>query len=322
MLSIKNLLNLSFAAGLTLAITGAYADTYPNKPIRFVVPQAAGSGNDVLARSLAEELRKSFNQPIIIENRPGANGSLAATYTLSQPADGYTIFLAGVSNLSWNPYLYKKLSYVPSKDFAGVALIANSPFVTVVSPSLKVNSFPEFIKKAKEQPGKLNYASAGIGNSTHLASALVAERTGISIQHVPYNGAGATTGVMAGDPQMMTTVLGGIVSNVRGGKLVALAVTGEKRLPAFPDVPTFKELGYDVQVPGWYSIVVKAGTPPAIIKQLNAEINKAIEAPAMKERLAAQSLDPLKGTPADVELYMKRDAEQWAPFIQKLDIAQ
>jgi tripartite-type tricarboxylate transporter receptor subunit TctC len=320
--SLQRLVQTIITVSLMTTLNGAHAETFPNKAIRFIVPQAAGSGNDVLARSLADELRKGFNQPIIIENKPGANGSLAANYVLSQPADGHTIFLAGVSNLSWNPYLYKKLSYVPSKDFAGVALIANTPFVTVVSPSLQVKNFAEFVKKAKEQPGQLNYASAGVGNSTHLASALIAERTGISIQHVPYNGAGAITSVIAGDPQMMTTVLGGIVSNIQAGKLVPLAVTGEKRLAGLPDVPTFKELGYDVQVPGWYSIVVKTGTPPAIIKQLNAEINKAIDSPAMKERLAAQSMDAIKGTPGDVEQYMKRDAEQWGPIIQKLNIAQ
>lgn len=314
-------LKLLAALGLLLALP-ALAQTWPARPIKLVVPQAAGSGNDVLARTLAEQLGKGLGQSVVVENRPGANGSVAASYTLGQAADGYTLFLAGVSNLAWNPYLYKHLSYQPARDFTGVAVFANTPFVTLVSPTLQVRSFAELVKKAKEAPGRLSYASAGIGNSTHLSMELVAERSGMKLQHVPFNGAGASTSVMAGDTPVMTTVPGGITELVRTGKLVALAVTGDKRMDALPEVPTFKELGHDVAVPGWYSIVARTGTPSAVVQRLNAEINKAIQTPEVRERLAAQALEPISAPPAEVERLVQRDAAAWGPFIKKLDIAQ
>ncbi|BEP93535.1 tripartite tricarboxylate transporter substrate binding protein [Acidovorax sp. A79] len=314
-------LKVLVALGVLLALP-AWSQTWPVRPIKLIVPQAAGSGNDVLARTLAEQLGKGLGQSVVVENRPGANGSVAASYTVGQSADGYTLFLAGVSNLAWNPYLYQRLSYNPARDFAGVAVFANTQFVTLASPTLQVRSFAELVKKAKEAPGQISYASAGIGNSTHLSMELVAERSGMKLQHVPFNGAGATTSLMAGDTPVMTTVPGGITELVRTGKLVALAVTGDKRMDAFPNVPTFKELGYDVAVPGWYSIVAKTGTPPAIVQRLNTEINKAIQTPEVRERLAAQTLEPISAPASEVERLMQRDAAAWGPFIKKLDIAQ
>jgi tripartite-type tricarboxylate transporter receptor subunit TctC len=311
------LASLYVAAGTALAqgLTG-------DKPIRLVVPLAGGSNPDALARVLAEQLRIRLGQTVVVENKPGANGSIAASYVLSQPADGTTLFLAGVSTLSWNPYLYKKLVYAPARDFTGVALVANTPFILVASPSLNVNSFVELVKEAKKEPGKFNYASSGIGNSTHLAMELISKRAGIKMVHVPFNGPTSFTSTISGDTQVMVTTLGNSTELIRSGKLKPLAATGDRRLPNFPDVPTFKELGFDVQVPGWFSIVAKSGTPAPVIERLNAEINKIIESPEMKAKLAAQSLDPLKGTPADVGRYMKRDAEQWGPLIKELNIEQ
>ena len=317
------LLGLVAAAALSAPTT--FAQGFPTKPIKIVVPQPAGSGPDTLARTLGEVLAKSLGQNVVVENRPGANGSLAASYVLSQAADGYTLFMAGVSNMSWNPHLYKALAHQPARDFAGVAVIANTPFVTAVAPGLGIKTLPDLIKLTKAEPNRLSYASSGIGNSTHLATELLKSRTGIQMQHVPVSGANgptALTSVMSGDTPVITTVPVGVVPQVKAGKLVALAVTGEHRLSQLPDVPTFKELGIDMDVPGWYSIVTRTGAPVDVIERLNAEINKALDTAEMKERLNGQMLTAIKSKPADVQRMTKRDSAAWGPVIERLGIAQ
>ncbi|WP_439687582.1 Extra-cytoplasmic solute receptor [Cupriavidus oxalaticus] len=315
---------LAWAAGIAVAMTLpgiAQAQGFPTKPVRLVVPQAGGTGNDVLARALAEKLGQAWKQPVVVENKPGANGTLAIQYVLGQPADGYTLFFAGVSNLSFNPFLYPKLPYNPSKDLTGVAMLANSPFVFVAAPALGVDTFQDFVRMAKARPGEISFASGGIGNSTHLAMELVAERTGVRMQHVPFNGAGGSTSLMNGQTPVMMNVVAGVQPFIAGKKLVPLAVTGDKRLPALPGVPTFKELGYDVQVPGWYAIAARAGTPASVVQQVNADINRVLEDPQFKEKLGFQFLDAIKGPPSEVERYMKRDAETWGPIIKRLNIS-
>lgn len=324
-MTIRRALLSALAVAASLLAAPAFAQGSPAKPIKVVVPQPAGSGPDTLARTLADVLGKSLGQSVVVENRPGANGTLAAAYVLSQPADGHTLFLAGVSNMSWNPHLYKSLGHQPARDFTGVAVIANTPFVTVVAPSLGVKTLPELIRMAKADPQRLSYASAGIGNSTHLSTELLKSRTGIQMQHVPISGAGgpnALTSVMAGETPVMTTVPAGVVPMVTAGKLVALAVTGERRLPQLPNVPTFKELGIEMEVPGWYSLVTRAGAPNDAIARLSAEINKALDTPEMKERLAGQMLTAVKSAPADVLKLTQRDSAAWGPIIDRLGIAQ
>lgn len=325
MLNRRNLLCASVAAASQLNLPSFAQANFPSKPIKIIVPQPSGSGPDALARTLADILQKSLNQSVVVENKPGANGSLAASYVLAQPADCHTLFVAGVSNMSWNPLLYKGLGHNPAKDFAGIAVIANTPFVTAVSPGLGVKTLPELIKMAKAAPDKLSYASAGIGNSTHLATELLKSRTGIQMQHVPISGAGgptALTSVMAGDTPVITTVPVGVVPLAKAGKLIALAVTGEQRLVQLPQVPTFKELGIDMDVPGWYSIVTRSGAPADAIDHLNKAINKALDTAEMKERLANQMLTPIRSVPADVQRLTKHDSEAWAPVIERLGIAQ
>jgi len=311
-------------AVLAAALAGAgqaWAQTWPARPVRLVVPQAGGSGNDVLARALAEQLGQRWGQAVVVENRPGANGVVAIHYLMGQPADGYTLFFAGVSNLAFNPLMYRKLPYDPQRDLAGVAMLANSPFVLVASPKLGVRSFADFVKLARAQPGVISYASGGIGNSTHLAMALVAERAGLRLLHVPFNGSGGSTSLMTGDTPVMMNVIAGVQPYIAGGKLVPLAVTGERRIGALPDVPTFRELGYDIAVPGWYAIVARAGTPAALIDRINADINAVIGSASFREKLAFQFLDPIQGPPAEVARTMQRDAAAWAALIHKLDIA-
>ncbi|CAG2145879.1 Bug family tripartite tricarboxylate transporter substrate binding protein [Cupriavidus numazuensis] len=315
---------LAWAAGTAVAMTLpgiGQAQTFPSKPVRLVVPQAGGTGNDVLARALAEKLALTWKQPVVVENKPGANGTLAIGYVLGQPADGHTLFFAGVSNLAFNPFLYPKLPYNPTRDLTGVAMLANSPFVFVAAPSLNVSTFQDFVRMAKARPGEISFASGGIGNSTHLAMELVAERTGIRMQHVPFNGAGGSTSLMSGQTPVMMNVIAGVQPFFASKKLVPLAVTGDKRLPALPSVPTFKELGYDVQVPGWYAIVARAGTPANVVQKVNTDINQVLDDPGFREKLGNQFLDPIKGPPSEVERYMKRDADAWGPIIRRLNIS-
>ncbi|AEI79859.1 hypothetical protein containing twin-arginine translocation pathway signal [Cupriavidus necator N-1] len=315
---------LAWVAGtaVAMALPGiGQAQTFPSKPVRLVVPQAGGTGNDVLARALAEKLSRAWNQPVVVENKPGANGMLAISYVIGQPADGYTLFFAGVSNLSFNPFLYPKLPYNPGRDLTGVAMLANSPFVFVAAPSLKADTFQDFVRMAKARPGEISFASGGIGNSTHLAMELVAQRTEVRLQHVPFNGGGGSTSLMNGQTPVMMNVLAGVQPYIAGKKLVPLAVTGDKRQPALPAVPTFKELGYDVQVPGWYAIVARSGTPAGVIRKVNADINQILDDPQFQEKLAFQFLDAIKGPPSEVERHMKRDADTWGPIIRNLDIS-
>ncbi|RAS07002.1 Bug family tripartite tricarboxylate transporter substrate binding protein [Cupriavidus alkaliphilus] len=308
------------AVAMGLPATGQ-AQAFPAKAVRLVVPQAGGTGNDVLARALADKLARAWHQPVVVENKPGANGALAISYVRGQPADGYTLFFAGVSNLSFNPFLYPKLPYSPARDLAGVAMLANSPFVFVAAPSLKAETFQDFVRIARARPGEISYASGGIGNSTHLAMELVAERTGVQMQHVPFNGAGGATSLMTGQTPVMMNVVAGVHPMIVGKKLLPLAVTGDKRLAALPTVPTFKELGYDVQVPGWYAIVARAGTPASVIRKINADINQVLDDAEFRDKLDFQFLDAIKGPPFEVERYMKRDADTWGPIIKRLNIS-
>ena len=317
---------LKFAlAGCVSVLAGgpALADaSWPSKPIRFAIPLAPGTGVDVLARAFADSLSKELNQTIVVENKPGANGMIAVNYFMQQPADGYTMFMAGVSNMAWFYFLYNSLPYDSLKDFEGVAVFADTPFISVVSPTLGVKTFAEFRSLVQKSPDKYSFASAGIGNSTHLASELILKRTGMKMVHVPFNGAAGSTSVIAGDTALYTTVPGGISPLIKSGKVIAVAVTGNERLKAFPDVPTYKELGYEVVVPGWYSIVMKMGTDKQIITKMNAAINRVLKSPQMQERLEAQSLVAVESTPEDVQKLTKRDSAIWAPIINELGIKQ
>lgn len=316
---------LAFFAACAFAIVGAHGQTFPTRPVKIVLPQPPGAGPDAMARALADVLSKDLGQPVVIENRPGANGSLAASYVISQPADGHTLFLVGVSNMSWNPFLYKQLSYNLTRDLVGVAVLANSRFVTVAAPSLGVRTLAELVTKAKAEPGRIDFASVGVGNSTHLATELLMQRTGIQMQHVPFGGAtGATfyTSLMSGETPVMTSVPSDIVPLAKAGKVVALAVTGDKRMPQLPDVPTFKELGIDMDVPGWYALVTRTGTSSAHIERLNAAVNKALDTPKMREVLAAQVLEPVHAPANEVERLTKRDSDAWGPVIERLNIAK
>ena len=310
-------------ACLLLAGANASAAGYPDRPIKLVVPQAAGGGTDVIGRLWAGYLARQLQTAVVVENRPGANGVLASSYVAKQPADGYTVLISGISYLAFNPHMYKNLPYQPARDFDGISLLVNTPFLLVASTQSGIHSVDELIAKAKAQPGTLNFASAGKGNSTQLVVEMLAQRTGMKLAHIPYNGAAAgLTSVMANQTQLMADVLNTGAVQANAGTVVPLAVIGAKRAASVPNVPTLAELGFkDFPLPGWYALVVPKGTPPQIIARLNAETRSFFDDPAIKARLQELQLEPLPSAPETVAEWTQRDSAIWGPLIRQLGLS-
>lgn len=319
--------SIAAVVGLTIAAltapSFAQSANWPSKPITLVVPQAPGGGTDVLGRLWADFVGKSMNATIVVENKAGANGVLASSYVAKQPADGYTIMVAGISYLAFNPFTYKALPYNPQKDFDGVALLVNTPFLVVASPESGIKSMSDLAAQAKAKPGRFNFSSAGRGNSTHLIMEMIEERLGVHMVHIPYNGAArGLAGVMGGEVQLMADVLNTAAVQAKAGKVVPLAVVGSKRASSVPDVPTIAEAGFkNFPLPGWYAMVAPAGTPRPILARLNAETQKFFNDPATRAKLDALQYEPLPGSPELVKEWMQRATKTWGPVLTRLDIS-
>jgi tripartite-type tricarboxylate transporter receptor subunit TctC len=272
---------------------GAFAQDYPNQPIRIIVPYTAGGSSDFVARTVATRMQENMNHPVVVENRPGGNAVIGTELVAKARPDGYTLLLGGSSVLSANPALYNNLPYDALKDFAPLTNAVVSPIVVVVHPSLPVNSIKELIAYAKANPGKLNYGSAGVGNTLHLAAEMFCLTTGTSMTHVPYKGASQALGdLLGGSIQVMFDLPQTPLSNIQAGKLKALAVTGEKRIAVMPDVPTMAEAGLpEYQFGTWIGLVAPAKTPPAIVSRLHKEMVKVLNQPEVKEAFAKQVMD-------------------------------
>lgn len=315
------------AAGvmLTLLSAPAFAQSgaWPSKPITLVVPQAPGGGTDVLGRLWADFVAKSLKASIVVENKAGANGVVASTYVAKQPPDGHTFMVAGISYLAFNPITYKSLPYDPEKDFDGVALLVNTPFLLVASSESGIKSLADLAAHAKSKPGQLNFASAGKGNSTHLVMEMAAERLGVKLTHVPYNGAAkGLTAVIAGEVQLMSDVLNTAAVQAKAGKVTPIATVSSKRATGLADVPTIAEAGLkDFPQPGWYALVAPAGTPRSIVERMNAETQKFFADPAVRAKLDALNYEPLPAGPEAVKAWMQRDAKVWGPVITRLGIS-
>lgn len=308
----------------TLAVTPSYAQAnWPSKPITLIVPQPPGGGTDVLGRLWADFVSKSMNATVVVENKAGANGVVASAYLARQPADGYTIMVAGISYLAFNPFTYKALPYNPAKDFDGVALLVNTPFLVVASLDSGIKSMADLVTQAKSKPGKLNFSSAGKGNSTHLVMEMLEERMGAYLVHIPYLGAArGLAGVMSGEVQLMADVLNTAAVQARAGKVVPLAVVGAKRASSVPDVPTMAETGFkNFPQPGWYAMVAPAGTPKSILERLNAETQKFFVDPNVRLKLDSLQYEALPGRPELVKEWMQRDARVWGPVLTRLGIS-
>jgi tripartite-type tricarboxylate transporter receptor subunit TctC len=292
---------------------------YPDRPITLIVPYAPGGGNDVLARSVAEPMSKSLGQSLVIENRGGGGGSIGTRQVAKAAPDGYTLGLGGTGTLAIDPTLYPNVGYDPRKDFAPVGLIATSPLIVLVNQSVPARNVQELIALAKAQPGKLNYASAGIGSGIHLGTVLFAETAGIKLTHIPYKGSGpALTDLLGGHVQIYFSSLPPAIGLVKDGKLRALGVTGLKRSASFPDVPTVAEQG----LPGFeavlhYGIVAPAGTPRPIIDRLNASLRAALGDSKVHDHIATEGAEPLPTSPDEYAADIDREETKWSALVKK-----
>jgi tripartite-type tricarboxylate transporter receptor subunit TctC len=299
----------------------AAAQSYPAKPIRMIVPFAAGGPNDVIGRVVAQKVSEQIGQQVIVENRAGAGGAIGTAFVGSAPPDGYTILISGTSSLAINPALYKKLPYDPIKDFAPVALVGTAPSLLAMHPSVPVRTIKDLIALAKSRPGQLNYASGGIGSAPHLAGELLNSMAKIKMVHVPFKGGSpALTGVMSGEADLFMGGMSAAMPPVKNGRLRGIAVTSPKRSQFMPDLPTIAETlpGYDVV--NWYAIFAPAATPKEIVARLNGEIVKAMAAPDTRKRFASLATDAETSTPEELGAYHRREMTKWANVVKSAGI--
>ena len=285
---------VSFAPGMSLAQEG--------KPLRIIVPFPPGGATDITARSLQESLARILKQPVVLENRGGAGGSIGMAEVARAPADGLTLGVATLSTHGVNPAVYTKLPYHPTKDFIGVTEIVKAPGVIVINPAVvPVKDFAELVKYLKANPGKVSYATPGNGTIGHMWGELFKSSTGTSMVHIPYRGAGpAINDVLAGQVAVYFDQVASSLPHVKSGKLKALAVSWPERLDVLPDVPTYAELGYkQANEPSWFGLVAPAGTPPAVADRIQQAVAQALKEPAVRERLAGQGLYPSGTTPKE-----------------------
>ena len=304
------------------SVAGAQPQSYPSKPIRFVVPYPAGGPLDTVARLLGQKVGESVKQPVIVDNKPGAGGNIGADAVAKSPPDGYTILMGAVATHAINPTLYAGIPYDAAKDFIPVTQVASTPNVLVVNPSVPAGTVREFIAYAKANPGKLNYASPGPGSGAHLAGELLKSSAGVEMVHVPFNGiAPAVTAVVAGDVQVMFAGSTSAMPHVATGKLRALGVASPKRMVSTPALPTLDESGLPgFDVTSWYSIVAPAATPPAVIERLQKEIAKALDTLDVKAKLAGLGAEPVGNTPSEFAAMIRNESAKWGKIVKDANI--
>jgi tripartite-type tricarboxylate transporter receptor subunit TctC len=312
-------------AGFALERAAAQA-AFPNKPIRLVVPFTPGGSSDVLGRAIGLELGKAFHQPVVIENVPGAGGSLGAERVAKSPADGYMLLMGHLGTLAVNPALYPKLGYDPQRSFAPVAWVARVPNVLVVHPSVPAGSLKELIAVAKARPGQLAYGSGGNGSAAHTTMEYLKMQTGSSFLHIPYRGtAPSVTDLLAGQVQVLFTGIPALLPHIKAGKMRALAVSSPKRLALLPDVPTVAESGVagtkGFEADQWYGLVAPAGTPADIVALLNQQANKALASDEVRARLAAEGAEATPTTPQAFGHLIARELPRWDRVVKSARIS-
>ena len=296
----------------------AVAQQYPARTVRIVISFTAGGPTDIVARLIAQRLSEALGQQFIVDNRPGGGGTIGAQMVARAPADGHTLFLGGITSLSMAPYMHKNLPYDPFKDFAPISKLTIQPVLLIVHPSLPARSVKEFIALARARPGQLDYASSGLGGTGHLAGELFKSATGTNLVHIPYKSAGpALTDLTAGQVQVMFGTLLASVPLIRNNKLRPLAVTGDKRTVALPEVPTFVEAGLkNFDAVSWNSLVAPAGTPADVINRLNAEVVKILRDNTLLERLSGDGVVAASSTPQELAAYIKSESLKWGKVIR------
>lgn len=305
-------------ASLLAVSFAAIAQPYPNKPVRVVMPFPIGGPSDILGRAVAQKIGEQMNANFVPDNRPGAGGNLGLALAAKAPADGYTVLVTS-SSIAVSPSLYKKLDYDAEKDFVPVARLAEIPNVLIVNPSVQAKTLKEFIALARANPGKLNYGSGGAGTTNHLANELLMSLEKINLVHVPYKGASvAVFSLISGEVDEVVVAVASALTQIRAGKVRALAVLSERRTPALPEVPTAKEAGVDNFVmPIWFGMFVPAKTPRDITAKLYAEVKKAMTAPDFKERLSAAGVEPWLGSPEELNQLVKSEMARYAAIIKR-----
>lgn len=306
-----------------LAAAVSQAQTYPAKPIRWIVPTVASGAYDVVARALATPMSTALGQPILVDNRAAAAGIVGMEAIAKAPTDGYTVGTAGVSQLTMHPHIYPKLPYDPQRDLAPIGMMVSLPLALWVTPSVPAKNLQELISYTKANPGRVNYGSAGIGHSFHLAGELLGERTGAVMTHVPYKGtAPALQDLVADRIQVMFyPPTGPVLNQMRDGKLRALATASDKRFPTLPDVPTFDEAGVrDFDVAGWASLVAPGGTSKDIVARLNQELGKAVSAPETAKIYDSMGFVQVTSSPEQLAQKIARETRMWGGVIKRLGI--
>ncbi len=313
------------ALGLPALLLGAstlsVAQSYPAKPIRMIIPAAPGGGVDTIGRALAQKLTEVLGQPVVPDNRPGAGTMIASELTAKAPPDGYTLLMMTNSH-AINASLQKNLKYDPIRDFAEVSLLAISPYLLVVHPSVPAKSVRELVELARKRPGEIYFASAGTASGTHLAGELFANMAKVKLVHVPYKGGmPGVTDLVGGHVQLMITNLISVLGLTKQNRLRALAITSAKRSPLLPELPTVSESGVAGYVAGsWYGSLLPAGTPPQIVATLNRELVTAIKSRDVRDRLASEGAEVIGSTPEQFGVYLRKDIEQWRKLVPSLGL--
>lgn len=314
---LRALLATAVCVGFTV-----HAQDYPARPIKLVVPQAPGSGADVVARMLADSMSHELGQPVVVDNRPGANGIIASQLVAHEPPDGYTLLQTSVSLVSFNKYMYKNVGPDPIKDFTFVAPLADASFVVVASTASGIKSWDDLVRIGRTNPDKLTFGSAGTGNSTHLYTEMIARRAGFRARHIPYKGsAPALMSIVAGETDFMVVPTVVAYTQIQAGRVVALAQSGDTRSAQLSNVPLLKEVAPSVPpLPGWYAIVAPAHMDARIVDKLATAINHFLADPAIKAQLTDQFLFPIPGTPQGIQKRGEEEAQLWGGLIRELKI--
>jgi tripartite-type tricarboxylate transporter receptor subunit TctC len=308
-----------FALLASLLVSPALAQTYPSKPIRIVVPYAAGGTSDILARQIGPRLSDAWGQPVIVENKPGANGNVGADFVAKSAPDGYTLLLTDVGGLVISASVYPKLPFDPSKDFSPVVMVSYSPHVLAVHPSVRASNVQELVQLAKANPGKLNFAISGIGGAPQLAGIEFAQRSGVQWTYIPYKGGSdAVTAVVAGQADVLFNGMLATWPSVQGGKLKALAISSAQRLASAPQTPTVAEQGLPgFETGSFQGVVGPAGLPSEEVTKLNAELVQVLNYAEMKERFAKQGTDVRAGTPDSLGQWLRTEQARWARVVRE-----
>ena len=319
-----NLIALPIVALATLAspISSSAQSNYPNKPINFIVPYGAGGGADSRSRQIAQKMSVILNQPIIVDNKPGAGGNIGTEFISRAAPDGYTIGMGNFAPMAVNKTLFGNLRYDPEVDLTPIVLIEKGPLVLVVNPASSYKTVKEIVDAAKAKPGVLTFSSGGIGGSHQLSAELFKQSAGIDMIHVPYkSGSAGLTDLMAGNVTMMFDQMYSAMPSIKADKLRAIAITSKKRSPLLPNIPSFAEVGYPkVEVLNWQGLIAPKGTPKAIIDKLNAAANEALKDPQLRELMLSQGNEIGGGTPADFATLIKSESAKWSAVVKTANI--